>query len=158
MYILLRNCSAYTEPDILLGVYTTREQAEKDRLEYIETLKHRGDQHQRQGYMQVDLEVDVVIQEAHTGRKCDDGVETQCYCVFSYSEIMGQVARMLEYIAKSEESAIQNAIRLHKAELDDELGMECEWLYEIIEVNKLRYENSKETYIEQVPYTWNVPK
>jgi hypothetical protein len=62
VYMLIRYLSPYTEADLILGVFTDKNKAEEARSVYIaKTLEY--DKHCDQGYMDVDLEKDVVIKK-----------------------------------------------------------------------------------------------
>lgn len=59
--LLSRHLSAYTDDDLILGVFRTEEKAMAARRIYIETIERDGDPHARQGYMTVDLQEDVRV-------------------------------------------------------------------------------------------------
>ena len=61
LYILMRKLSAYTDDDIILGVFTTNSKALAAKQLYIQTVTRDGDPHKRQGYMTVNLKEDVRI-------------------------------------------------------------------------------------------------
>lgn len=84
---------------------------------------------------------------------CDDDIDDVGYCLFSHSEMFGQVAHNIRYIASNIDSLINKARQLHADELNNE-KWESEWVYEIIPINSHRLSNGDDIYIYDIDYTW----
>ena len=137
MYHLVRRCSSYTEEDITLGIFNTLELAEKGKESYITTILNTDDPHHYQGYMEVDLHKDVEIEEIE-GEV--EGFST-VICLFEIASAFGQVHRRLRCITKSTAEAEEAAMRIHAEDIADG-GWVCEWIYETIKLNVLRFKNA----------------
>jgi len=106
MYILKRILSAYTAPDILLGIYRTVEDAREARRAYISSYHdgRREDPWEKQGYHKVALEEDVVILD--TIPEFDIPPDAgKVMVISSYSEGFGQVVRKIHALCGSEKAA-----------------------------------------------------
>ena len=93
-YILIRHLSAYTEDDIILGVFTTQEKAQLAKKEYIHSLEANGDPHKNQGYMTVNLKKDIMIESRDIvieskDEKGDGWSVKKCKCKCQNKEVCG---------------------------------------------------------------------
>lgn len=85
-YLLLRQCSAYSFNDIILGLYKSEKKAINAKKQYISEVSAHDD-YANQAYHTVDLETDVVIEQVNvhlTGEK-------QVYILIEHDEGFGQV-------------------------------------------------------------------
>ena len=121
------------EANVLVGIFTNKDKLDKAYVEYGQGSLHS---------FEVDSDVDNISNDKNTG-----------YCVFSHSEMFGQVAHNLRFVSSYATSAIQNAKRLHAAELINE-KWESEWLYEVVTIDMVRFKNDEDVYINDVDYTW----
>ncbi|MBL8099677.1 MAG: hypothetical protein JNK81_10870 [Anaerolineales bacterium] len=106
LFLLKRNISQYTFPDIFLGCFNSLENANIAREQYLSQYQHgrKIDPWKEQGYKTVDLEKDVEI----IGNLPIFGVTDTSQFVFvvnSYSEGFGQIMRMFYAICGTEEFA-----------------------------------------------------
>ena len=130
------------EESVLIGIFTSKELVQEALIEYEKaTNTHVFSHSLGLRILEIDHDPDLHF----------DG--TTCgYCVSSHQEMFGQVCHNIEYVAKDPISAIQHAKRLHAQEKS---GMESEWLYEPVEIDKVRLKDGKSTYIKEIDYSWN---
>src|SRR5690242_19620911 len=104
MYILMRRLSAYTENDLLLGVFATSAEAKRARARYVaEVMRGGKDPHAEQAYHQV-TEQDVRV--LSRVREVDVSPALRwVFVVSSYAEGFGQVVRRFEAICGTERGA-----------------------------------------------------
>lgn len=116
MHLLWRHISPYTDSDLCLGVFRTREKAEESRCEYIRSIAagEIEDRWAEQSYHTVHLESDVQIM---SDLACHDisTDQDQIFLVSDIEDAMGQQQRCFAAICGSEASA--EAVR---AQLNDE--------------------------------------
>ena len=142
----MRSLSAYTENDLIVGLFTTREKATNARTEYITRILETGDNKREQCYMTVDLEKDLLRlmiysaeeeEEETREYKSDDLV----YFLFEVSEGFGQVCNGLVTFSNFKEDIIEYAKDLKEGELEDEWP--SYYQIEQIKLDQIRYENSE---------------
>jgi hypothetical protein len=102
MFLLVREISPYTSHCVLLGCFTTRENAETARLQYVTPYQEnpQADPWKDQAYCVVDLERDVRILDGVR----EDGDFSNCaavYVVSVFSEAFGQIIRDFRRICSS---------------------------------------------------------
>ena len=136
MFILRRCCSPYTEDDIILGVFTTEENAMHAKDTYISHLTKNGDSHQIQAYMTINLNVDVMIDEF---KDTDFDSGKRIHLLFLTSEGFGQGFRTIEYMT-SDRDELEEYKKLHPLEG----GMFPEYYeQDMVIVDRLRFENGR---------------
>src|SRR5262245_56173723 len=115
MYLLIRRISEYTAAHVLLGVFSTAQEAEAAKVAYARryAADPLGDPWREQAYKEPGLsEHDLVVQEV-PGPACADGT---VFVVSNYSEGFGQVARAFDLLHRSAESAAARAAELDAAD------------------------------------------
>ena len=117
---------------LLIGIFSSNERVQDVMSLYTEAYS--------------DDSIDLHIVEIDS----DTDLSIYGYCVFSHIERFGQVAHNIRYVARDPISAVQHAIRLHA----DEKGMESEWLYERVVIDKFRFNNGQCVYIDEIKYSW----
>lgn len=93
MYLLIREISHYTGPDLLLGAFATANAAEQARQEYLRELAGR-DPWARQAYRSVDLASDVRAERIDyrgTDADADADADGTVHVLVEYREAMGQI-------------------------------------------------------------------
>lgn len=118
------------EHSVLVGIFTTKERVQAAATEYEQAINvHDLGLH----ILKVDHDPDL----------------TNCgYCVLSHQEMFGQVSHNIEYVAKDPISAVKHA--------KEKKNMESEWLYEPVEIDKVRLKDGESTYIHEIEYSWNM--
>jgi hypothetical protein len=106
LFLLKRNISQYTFPDILLGCFTSLEKAQDARRGYLAQyqLGKKIDAWKEQGYKTVILEDDVEIVDSLPVFDFQD-TDKSIYVVDMYSEFLGQVVREFIALCGTQESA-----------------------------------------------------
>jgi hypothetical protein len=135
VHILERQCSSYTEDNIILGVFKSKSKANDAKSRYIEHIKSNGDPHKNQSYMTIDLDRDLGIDEY----SCINKSNNQIYILFDCLQSQGQGFRNIRYV-----SSDLNFIQQMKKELNDKAkGMTYEpyFDFECLKPNELRFEN-----------------
>jgi hypothetical protein len=93
MWMLMRTISAYTFIDIILGIFTTLEDAEKAKTQYM-TYRKDHDPWRNQAYRESSLDDDLHI----TAMDGDFQNEEIVFEISQYLESFGQIARALKAI------------------------------------------------------------
>ena len=133
MYLLIRECSFYTENNIVLGCFTSIELALSSKQLYISHMHDHGDPHSVQGYFDVCLENDV------EATPLDYQIEpcTAVYLLYEQSEGFGQVFRELKHAS----SSLKETIKIAEATPIDAEGFPTHLVYTELVVDSLRFEN-----------------
>ena len=137
MYLLVRECSFYTENNIVLGCFMDMELALSAKKQYITHIQERGDPHSQQGYKDVCLESDVEAIELDF--PIDACTKSSVYLLYEQSECFGQVFRDIKCACSSLEKIIEFANTLPIDE--DEDGFPTCFMYTHLVVDSLRFEN-----------------
>ncbi|MEM8858823.1 MAG: hypothetical protein AAGD96_10910 [Chloroflexota bacterium] len=99
MFLLLRTISSYTNADLLLGVFSTEENAQLIKQQYINRIKAdpKSDRWRDQGYRpDFDLEEDLyIVPSSEIEAQIDDLNPELVYVVSRMKEAYGQVDREL---------------------------------------------------------------
>ena len=133
MYLLTRECSFYTENNIVLGCFTSIELALSSKQLYISKIQEHGDPHSRQAYFSVCLENDVdAIPLEFQIESC-----TTVYLLYEESEGFGQVFRDLKHAS----SSLEETVKIAKATPIDTDGFPTHLMYTELVVDSLRFEN-----------------
>jgi len=142
----MRSLSAYTENDLIVGLFTTREKATNARTEYITRILETGDNKREQCYMTVDLEKDLLRlmiysaeeeEEETREYKSDDLV----YFLFDVAEGFGQVSNALITFSNLKQDVVEYAKDLKEEASEDEWP--SYYQIEQIKLDQIRYENSE---------------
>ena len=114
MFLLARRISAYTGADVLLGVFTTREQAEAARTTYLAryAADPASDPWHAQAYKDDGLVADDLVVTSLPG----PGEATEVFVVSGYLEGFGQIVRTFESI---HDSAAMAAARIEALEAEE---------------------------------------
>jgi len=120
LFLLKRDISHYTFPDILLGCFTSLEKAKNARKEYLAQyqLGKKVDPWKEQGYKTVDLDKDVEIMNDLPVINFHD-TDSAIFVVNSYSEGFGQVIRKFFALCSTQETAQEKLTKVQKESLDD---------------------------------------
>jgi hypothetical protein len=116
--ILIRNISAYLGADVLLGVFTTAQDAEQYRNAYFTTRTQTpaSDPWREQPYKRDGLQMsDLVISDIQ-GSPISSG--TVVFVISSYSEGFGQTVRKFISVHNEKAVATRQAARLEDADTD----------------------------------------
>ena len=133
MYLLIRECSFYTENNIVLGCFTSMELALSSKQLYISQIQENGDPHSKQAYVNVCLNNDVeAILLDYPIEPCKT-----VYLLYEHSEGFGQVFRDLKHAS----SSLEEIIKIAKTMSIDALGFPTHLVYTELVVNSLRLEN-----------------
>lgn len=114
MKLLIRSISSYTGATLLLGVFSTLEEAQAARTKYISQYRdgEKTDPWKEQAYKgEMNLDEDVIILEDIP----EIGVsrnEVEIYIVSTYAEGFGQIMREFNAICGSEEIAVATVSEL----------------------------------------------
>lgn len=124
MHLLMRELSAYTANNLLLGVFRTLEEAERGRSKYLKSVVHgASDPWAKQSYHHVSDE-DVVILSSVSHLELADPAD-RVFVVSSHAEGFGQIIRSFEAIAGSNTAARKHAAAL-EAKDDGKFPYHCE--------------------------------
>ncbi|MDY8134453.1 hypothetical protein [Aquimarina sp. 2201CG5-10] len=132
MFLLKRKISPYTHHDIIIGLFDSFEDASKNQDLYIKKC-NREDKWEEQGYQEVDLKKDVIIDDVSNLIKNDTSKQLKAFHIVSLlEEGFGQITRKIDsiYISVNEANSY-----IEKKE-QEEPEYEPSW-YEIetIEIN-----------------------
>lgn len=171
LFILLRKLSAYSEDDIILGVFTSTENAQSAKLTYITSVRKNGDPHKDQGYMDVDLDDDIyVLDPQEIDEKCfqisEEWKVSECRCKCKNKKACGHKCCISYYNTKNGEPT-NVIVATHHMEGFGQVCMcdikifaehshmllyiksKCKeekwpnyWKQDTLIINKLRYENN----------------
>ena len=135
LYLLIRECSFYTENNIVLGCFMSMDLALSAKKLYITHIQERGDPHARQGYKDVCLESDV--DAIALDFPIDACTKSSVYLLYEESECFGQVFREIKCACSSLEKIIEFA---NITPIDAEGFPTC-FMYTHLVVDSLRFEN-----------------
>lgn len=121
--MLMRTISAYTFIDIILGIFTTLEDAEKAKTQYM-TYRKDHDPWRHQAYRESSLDDDLHI----TAMDGDFQNEKIVFEISQYLESFGQIARALKAITPTQTEAIAYIQQLEAVEHDFPQFVEIDYL------------------------------
>lgn len=133
MHLLEREISPYTGANLCLGVFDSREAAERAKARY-QDVSAANDPWREQAYHEVDLAADVrIVEIAVVGDP-----EAQLHLVSAYYEGFGQRVRRFVILHAERAAAEAYATALHRQESETEvMAHECE--VETLVVNQLLF-------------------
>jgi len=133
MYLLEREISPYTGANLCLGVFDSREAAERAKSRYQDAMA-TNDPWRAQAYHEVDLAADVRIVEIEVvGHP-----ETELHLVSAYYEGFGQCVRRFVILHAQREAADAHALTLEEQESETEdMANYCE--VETFVINRLLF-------------------
>ena len=149
MYLLIRLISPYTEANLLLGVFRTRNDVQVARTQYIAQYQdgRKEDPWKKQGYKdEVNLNDDVIVLDDIPVMGVNQNA-VEVYVVSNYAEGFGQIIRKFDAICGSEESALATVSDI-KAKLDDNFPEYCK--VDKIVVGKLLSDNQVTNYSDLI--------
>jgi hypothetical protein len=122
MFLLKRKISAYTGPDLCLGIFAHRSAAESARAQYLAQIAV-FDPWREQAYCDTEPAAQVEIDEIDR-RGIDDqgGAAGEGFLVSAYYEAFGQILRRFVAIYASRSSAEVHAERLETEEAETEMA------------------------------------
>lgn len=142
LYAVTRTCSAYTEPDIVVGVFRQRVQAKKARKAYIQMLHDKGDPHKEQGYMKVNLWRDVRIRRVPWYRKSSGVHRTSgdpVYLFIEVSELFGQIVSRCCAAFDSMDDLLEMGRTASQRLQEDPFPSYC--MFDSLQLGDIRYDN-----------------
>ena len=145
-YLVFRTLSEYTDPHLLIGVFTSHD----DALTAINTYKMQvsihGDSHEHQTNMKVNLDKDIYILSHSFDVFIDKtipygnvkGIQL-CYLVYSTTNESGKIAEDYRFVTNNKEVAI---MMTRKKNREEKLNAFPEtWVYKEVCVDKIHYEH-----------------
>ena len=149
-WLLGRSCSAYTEPDLILGIFDKEDLAEKAKEQYKTVINQelQFDFHQFQGYQKVNLEKDlyvcklnpdiISIQEINNNNN-NNYSNDHLFLLLATCDGFGQIIQGIKFITNNMQKLISKAQIYDEEEKDEEYI--AYFLYDFVKLNKLRFEN-----------------
>lgn len=139
LYVLIRLLSPYTDDDLVLGVFKTEEEALFYKNKYIEVINEQGDMYEKQAYMDVNLEDDMLIRKI----ECDD-IHDKAFCLVGQCEGFGQVCRYVVGLYDTIDKLRDKARALFLKELRANQPFKSAWICNEIPIGSLRFANNDE--------------
>ena len=133
LYLLKRDISQYTFPDILLGCFTTLEKAQNARREYLAQyqLGKKIDPWKEQGYKIVVLDDDVEIIDSFPVIDFTD-TEKTVFVINFYFDGWGQVMRKVFTLCGTQEAAEKELTKIKTESLNERPSPGCFRVEEIL--------------------------
>eukprot|EP01084_Bolivina_argentea_P120246 213148_1 len=134
LFYLIRECSHYSNENLLLGVFTSKHKAYDAKTEYMK-ISSINDPYKEQPYHTVDLEKDVQIMKID--KFCVNNVEKVCV-ICEYGIGMGQCGRSIKKWCTMQ---YFDKYYKDKIEINKKPPM-CQWMvFDILSVDKVRFHN-----------------
>lgn len=138
LFLLVRECSSYTEANIVLGCFRSMESALLAKTEYIVSIGKTSDLHEIQGYMRVCLEDDLHVDHVDVEIEVKRSDARSVFLLFEESDGFGQIDRELKYGTFE----LSDLIKFAKSNPIVDDGFSACFVYDEIVLDCLRYENS----------------
>lgn len=137
MFLIIRKISAYTNADIIIGIFSTLENANNAKEKYITQCKI-SDKWAEQSYKNVDLQTDILIEDINQKIPFEYSKSTKIiYVVSKFVEGFGQIIRFVDSFWEMAQNANEYCEIKNEAPEEDYEG---EFICEKIEINKVYFD------------------
>ena len=136
LYAVIRKMSMYTECDLIIGIFLDEKSAITGINDYKLHLIEKGDTHANQGYMTVNLEHDIVIENLFQDEVCDTKYESgqTIFLELSVLDGFGQTVHGIAYVTPN----ITDLVQRNENRVEEDNMYES---YDKIVIGSIRYNN-----------------